>query len=192
MSFAFQLTLRQIILGLFLTAASGVLPILLAQAAKAQSVTDNLQIQATVKGSCKINSVTNINFGTYDALGTHYTTPLDSQGSVTVSCLPKVKASIQLKEGLNPAKGSTCTAPARQMKGPSATALLPYGLFQDAARTQTWGCTAATGVGYTAASAAATSFDIYGRIPAANSMLGILDTLEPGAYSDTVQIVVSF
>jgi len=190
MSFAFQLTLRQIILGLFLTAASGVLPILLAQAAKAQSVTDNLQIQATVKASCKINSVTNINFGTYDALGTHYTTPLDSQGSVTVSCLPTVQASIKLEQGLNPTGDSTCTAPARQMQGPSATAVLPYGLFKDESRTQPWECT--TGVGYTAASAAATSFNIYGRIPAANSMLGILDTLEPGPYSDTVQILVSF
>ncbi len=193
MSFPFQFTLKQIILGLFLTAASGVLPILLTPAAKAQSVTDNLDVTATVKASCKISGVTNVNFGTYDALGTHYTTALDTTGSVSVRCLPTVTASIQLEEGLKPATGSTCTAPARQMAGPSATALLPYGLFKDSARTQVWGCDSSTAVGYTATKATATTFDIYGRIPAAQDLpAGILDTLEPGPYSDTVQIVVSF
>ncbi|XFA73868.1 spore coat U domain-containing protein [Thermosynechococcaceae cyanobacterium Okahandja] len=192
MSFSFQFTLKQIILGLFLTAASGVLPVLLTQAARAQSVTDNLDVTATVKASCKISGVTDVNFGTYDALGTNYATALDTTGSVSVSCLPTVTASIQLKQGTNPATGSTCTAPARQMKGPNA-APLPYGLFKDSARSQVWGCDSSTDVDYTATKATATTFDIYGRIPAAQDLpAGVLDTLEPGAYSDTVQIVVSF
>lgn len=189
----FSLILKRLILGVFLTAAGGVLPLLMAQAAKAQTSpqTANIQIQANVNPACKITGTQNINFGTYDPLGAHEATSLDAIGQVSVRCLPGTQASIKLSEGLNPATGSSCTSPARQMANGSAR--LPYGLYKDSAATEVWGCAASSEVQYTASKAAITNFSIYGQIPAASSLpAGILDQLTAGTYSDTVEVTVSF
>lgn len=191
----FSFVLKRILLGLFLTAAGGVLPLLMAQAAKAQSSpqTANIQIQANVNPACKITGTQNINFGTYEPLGAHATTPLDAQGKVSVSCLPKTQASIKLQQGSNPAAGSSCTDPLRRMA--NGTAVLPYGLYKDsaAAPADIWGCDVSNDVEYTASNASPKDFPIYGRIPAANALpAGTLDQLEPGTYIDTVEVTVSF
>lgn len=189
----FSFVLKRILLGLFLTAAGGVLPLLMAQAAKAQTSpqTANIQIQAKVNPACKITSTQDINFGTYDPFGAHETTALDAKGEVSVKCLPDTQAKIALEEGGYPATGSTCTSPKRQMA--NSTARLPYGLYKDAARSQVWGCDATNDVEYTASNASPQDFTIYGRIPAANDLpAGILDQLKPGTYLDIVQITVSF
>lgn len=184
---------KRILLGLFLTAVGGVLPLLMAQTAKAQNLqrTANIQIQASVIKACKITGTQNINFGTYDPLGDHETTPLSATGQVSVRCLPGTQASIKLSQGDNPAPGSSCTSPARQMANGSAR--LPYGLYQDSAATAVWGCDASSEVQYTASNAAIKSYPIYGRIPAGSSLpADILDQLEAGTYSDTVEVTVSF
>ncbi|WP_460193107.1 Csu type fimbrial protein [Thermosynechococcus sp. FA-CM-4201] len=189
----FSFVLKRILLGLFLTAAGGVLPLLMAQAAKAQTSpqTTNIQIQANVNPACKITSTQDINFGTYDPFGAHATTALDAQGEVSVKCLPKTQATIKLGEGSNAPSSSSCTAPLRQMA--NADGRLPYGLYKDPARSQVWGCDPTNDVEYTATNASPKDFPIYGRIPAANDLpAGILDLLEPGSYLDTVQITVSF
>ncbi|MDR5639979.1 spore coat U domain-containing protein [Thermosynechococcus sp. PP42] len=189
----FSFLLKRILLGLFLTAVGGVLPLLMAQAAKAQTSpqTTNIQIQANVNPACKITGTQNINFGTYDPLGAHATTPLDAQGEVSVKCLPKTQATIKLDEGSNASSSSSCTAPLRQMA--NADARLPYGLYKDAARSEVWGCDLSNAVEYTAPNASPANFPIYGRILAADNLpSGTLDQLKPGAYIDTVQVTVSF
>ncbi|AXY68178.1 spore coat protein U domain-containing protein [Thermosynechococcus sichuanensis E542] len=189
----FSLILKRLILGVFLTAAGGVLPLLMAQAAKAQTSpqTANIQIQANVNAACKITSTQDINFGTYDPLGAHATTALDAQGQVIVKCLPSTQATIKLEQGANPATGSSCTSPLRQMA--NNTARLPYGLYQDSARSQVWGCDTSNDVEYTASNASPKAFTIYGRIPAGDTLpSGTLDQLQPGAYTDSVQVTVSF
>ncbi|WNC44752.1 spore coat U domain-containing protein [Thermosynechococcus sp. GLH187] len=189
----FSFLLKRILLGLFLTAAGGVLPLLMAQAAKAQTSpqTTNIQIQAKVNPACKITGTQNINFGTYHPLGAHATTPLDAQGKVSVQCLPKTQATIKLSQGNNSASGSSCASPKRQMA--SGTARLPYGLYKNSTATGIWGCDATNDVEYTASNALPKDFTIYGRIPAGNSLpAGILNQLTPGTYGDTVQVIVSF
>ncbi|MDM7325892.1 MAG: spore coat U domain-containing protein, partial [Thermosynechococcus sp. Uc] len=175
------------------TAVGGVLPLLMAQTAKAQTSpqTANIQIQANVKNACKITGTQNINFGTYDPLGAHEATPLDATGQVSIRCLRGTQASIKLSEGLHPATGSSCTSPARQMA--NGDARLPYGLYKDSAATAVWGCDASSEVQYTASNAAIKSFSIYGRIPAGSSLpADILEQLTAGTYSDTVEVTVSF
>lgn len=189
----FSLILKRLILGVFLTAAGGVLPLLMAQAAKAQTSpqTANIQIQANVNPACKITSTQNINFGTYEPFGAHETTALDAQGQVSVKCLPNTQATIKLGQGAHAATGSSCTNPLRQMA--NGTARLPYGLYQDSARSQVWGCDASNDVEYTALNASPQTFTIYGRIPAADNLPpATLDQLQPGAYTDSVQVTVSF
>lgn len=191
----FSFILKRILLSIFLTAAGGVLPLFMAQTAKAQTSpqTANIQIQATVNPACKITGTQNINFGVYDPLFAHETTPLNGKGEVSISCLPSTRAAIKLRQGSYPASGSSCTTPLRQMG--NGTARLPYGLYKNAAATAAdiWGCDASNDVEYTASNAKSVDFTIYGRIPAATDLpAGILDQLVPGTYTDTVQIVVEF
>ncbi|MFN4280512.1 spore coat U domain-containing protein [Thermosynechococcus sp.] len=189
----FSLILKRLILGVFLTAAGGVLPLLMAQATKAQTSpqTANIQIEAKVNPACKITGTQGINFGDYDPLGLHAATALDEQGQVSIKCLRNTQVSIKLDQGANAAPGSSCTSPLRQMRNSSA--VLPYGLYKDTARSQVWGCDASNDVEYTASNAAIQNFTIYGRIPAANDLpAGTLDQLEVGTYTDNVQVTVSF
>ncbi len=189
----FSLILKRILVGVFLAAAGGVLPLLVAQTAKAQtfSETANIQIQAKINPACKITGTQDIDFGVYDPLGAHAATPLDAQGQVSVKCLPNTQATIKLEQGSNPATASSCTSPLRQMA--NSTARLPYGLYSDSARSQVWGCDASNDVEYTASNASSQNFNIYGRIPAADNLpSGTLDQLIPGTYIDTVQVTVSF
>lgn len=190
----FSFVLKRVLLGLFLTAVGGVLPLLMAQTAKAQtsSQTGNINIQAQVIRACRITSTQDINFGDYDPLFNHATAPLNATGQISVKCLPNITASIRLGQGNNAATGSSCTAPKRRMaNGPSAH--LPYGLYKDSGATQVWGCDNTNEVQYTANNAASQSFTIYGQIPAASNLpAGTLDQLIPGNYSDTVQVTVLF
>lgn len=189
----FSLILKRILVGVFLAAAGGILPLLMAQTAKAQTSpqTANINIQAKINPACKITGTQDINFGIYDPLFAHATTPLSATGQVSVKCLPNTQATIKLNQGNNPATASSCTNPLRQMA--NSTARLPYGLYSDSATSQVWGCDAGNDVEYTASNAAPKNFTIYGQIPAADNLpTGTLDQLIPGTYTDTVQVIVSF
>lgn len=183
-------------ISLFLTAASGLLPLLTAQRAHAQTSpqTSNINVQATVKAACVIKGVQDINFGTYDPLGTHYTQALDAQGQVSVQCLPGTQATIRLNQGSYPAALSSCLVPLRRMAFGSAR--LPYFLYRDSSYSplDIWGCNFLNDVDYSATNASVKDIIVYGRIPSgqALALLGTLNQLTLGTYTDTVQIIVSF
>ncbi len=183
-------------ISLFLTAASGLLPLLTAQRAHAQTSpqTGNINVQATVKAACVIKGVQDINFGTYDPLGSHYTQALDAQGQVSVQCLPGTQATIRLNQGSYPAPLSSCVVPLRRMA--SGSARLPYFLYRDSSYSPflIWGCNFLNDVDYSATNASVKDFTVYGRIPSGQALefLGVLNQLTPGTYTDTVQVVVSF
>jgi spore coat protein U-like protein len=143
----------------------------------AQTATANLSISATVAGNCTIATST-VAFGSYDPVGTHAVTPLDSTGSVTVTCTKGSGTRIDLGLGAN-SSGST-----RRMQGP--TDLLTYELYQDSGRTTIWSSGAGSGLAIsTAPSITPRSFTVYGRVPAAQNV-------GAGAYTDTVLATVNF
>ncbi|MFN4280511.1 spore coat U domain-containing protein [Thermosynechococcus sp.] len=183
-------------ISLFLTAASGLLPLLTAQRAPAQTSpqTSNINIQATVKAACVIKGVQDINFGIYDPLGTHYTQALYAQGEVSVQCLPGTRATIQLSQGNYPHSFSSCLLPLRRMA--SGSAHLLYLLYRNSSYLPSafWGCHWINDVDYIASNTGVKNFTVYGRIPAGEVLesSGFLNQLTPGTYTDTVQIIVSF
>ena len=138
---------------------------------------------------CSITAV-NLNFGVYDPL---QSLPDDSAGSVTVTCnyvppgTTTVSYTVALSNGLNATSAST-----RKMA--AGTARLGYNVFNDAARTATWG----NGTGGTVLVSGSTTVGpgignstrkithaVYGRLPA-------LQDAVPGSYLDTLLLTLMY
>jgi spore coat protein U-like protein len=120
---------------------------------------------------CSVSAVA-VNFGDYD---TYAGSPLDSTGSINVSCDPEKVTTIKLDAGLH----SGGAFDPRRMSGSGN--YLNYGLYTDASHTMVWG----DGTGSTFTQAGGISVVVYGRIPA-------LQKVKPGAYSDSVTIMVQW
>jgi spore coat protein U-like protein len=156
-----------------------VLALVAAAPAFAGSDSSSFGVSAEVIESCSITSV-GLSFGDYDALSG---TPLDTAGSVEVTCSNGSSGFIGLDQGLNADTGSSEDAPLRQMA--SGTARLSYGLFSDASRSVVWGNTVLSGVAHTATDTNPVTVNIYGRVPISQGSL-------VGSYSDTVTATINF
>ena len=146
----------------------------------------NFQVTATVASSCTVTA-TNIAFGAYDPADTNATVARDASGSVNVRCTRGTSTAVAaLDQGLNPATGSTCANPLRQMAG-TGTERLRYDIYQDAGRATAWGCAAANtrAIPTFTSSLTPASLVTYGRIPAGQDAA-------IGGYADTVQVSVTF
>ena len=157
-----------------------------AASANAATATGNLNVTANVASSCIVSAPGSLAFGAYDPVDLNNTTPKNGQGTINVRCTRGTTTTIALEQGQNPATGSTCTNPIRQMND-GAGERLRYNLFSDSNRTVTWGCTTGTNTtSYQSTNSAnAASLDVWGRIPAGQDVA-------PGNYSDTVQITLTF
>jgi spore coat protein U-like protein len=146
----------------------------------------NFNVTANIAGSCVV-SAADIAFGAYDPVDVNASTPKDASGTVTVRCTKGMSTAVAaLNQGANPTGTSSCAAPDRQMNGGGALRL-GYGIYQDAARTTTWGCDAANDLALPAFTSSITPqvLTTYGRIPAGQDA-------SIGSYTDTVQVSVTF
>jgi len=142
--------------------------LLTASTAFAATATQSLTVSVTVPNLCRITSVTNVTFTTpYDTTDSNQND--SGQGDFIFRCT----------RGTNYDLYITGT---RQMT--NGTDNLNYLLYQEAGRTTLWPA-AAPGVTGTAASNAAITTGIYGRIPA-------LQDVSVGNYSGTVTITVEY
>ncbi len=144
-------------------------------AQSSQSKTANLKVSATVVANC-IVTTTDINFGNYDPVGVNATAPLDATGSVTLACTRGTLARVAMSYGAN-ASGNT----RRMANGPS---LLTYELHINAQRASPWN-SPYTFTGGAAPSSAPRTMTVYGRVLQAQDV-------PPGAYADTVLVIVTF
>jgi spore coat protein U-like protein len=149
------------------------------RAEAAATVSSALEVGASISIRCTIITVP-LSFGNYTVTDP---TPLDMSGAVSLNCAPsRFVTRIRLDQGLYPASGSSNPNPSRQMSNGAADRL-GYNIYRDAARTQVWGNTNPTGV--IANGPYPMLIPVYGRIPA-------LQSVQPGAYADTVQLTVLF
>jgi spore coat protein U-like protein len=128
-------------------------------------------------------------FGAYDPLAT---TPDDSTGTVTVTCVNTGPANTRVDFSVALSTGVSGAYSQRYMK--SGTPRLNYNLYRDAARTIVWGngssgtssiagtLTVGPGAGNGTKSA---TYTVYGRAPA-------LQDATPGAYSDSIVITLTY
>lgn len=154
-------------------------------AAQAGTTSSSFAVTATVTASCQINSASAIAFGNYDPVSANKTTPATATGTVAVTCTKTTAATVTMDQGLDAASGSSCTTPLRQMKG--GTSNLAYSIYQDAAHSLPWGCTAGTNSQAFTSTSGINPFSLttYGSIPQAQDV-------PSGSYADTVTVTVSF
>jgi spore coat protein U-like protein len=153
--------------------------------AASSPVTGNLNVSATVAASCLVVGPNTMNFGAYDPVDVHAASNLDVDGQINIRCTKGTLAHVQLAQGANPAAGSSCLNPLRQMSD-GGTERLAYGLYTSTGRTTQWGCDVTNERTFSAvASNAAFNMVVFGRVPPAQNVAA-------GSYTDTVAINVTF
>lgn len=122
--------------------------------------------------ACTIN-VLDVNFGGYDVFSL---TPLDTTGTIDVSCPVRSSVSITFSTGA----GSYAARYLQQ-----GTTRLNYNLYRNAARTRILGDGTSGTVFLSANNIRNRSFTIYGRIPARQNV-------RAGTYTDTIIVTLTF
>lgn len=141
--------------------------------AQAQTASANFNVTATAVTRCSIAAGA-LNFGNYDPTDTN---PLEATSLITVRCTRGTSATVGLNDGLNSN---------RTMVHATDLQPLPYLLFRDAGRTQTWGNAAPNLASYgPAGSNAPFDLTVYGRVPAGANVVA-------GAFTDTVVATINF
>ena len=144
-------------------------------------------VNSTVTANCFI-SATSLSFGNYDPVIVNASLDLTAISTVSVTCTKGVNtATIGIDYGLH-VTGTT----QRQMKGPGASDLLSYNLFQSTLPGSTNSCPGTVAFNNTtplaipiAPSKAARSYNVCGTVPQ-NQDVSI------GAYTDTVTVSINF
>lgn len=151
--------------------------------------TSSFTAQASVGTNCTI-STTSVVFGSYDPIGAHRNSNLNSVGAVTVTCVKGTAPTIALGTGLH-ASGTT-----RRMRDAANTDYLTYELYQPSSNaagapcsfpgTTAWRTAGANLLSATAAlSRAARTYNVCGTVPLGQNP-------RVGTYSDTVVATVNF
>jgi spore coat protein U-like protein len=156
--------------------AAAVSGLLLSGSASAVDVNANLTVTATVTNSCIVSAAT-LAFGVVSP-----TADTDVQSDISWNCTTGHPATIKL------GAGGSGDISARRMTAGGATSL-PYQLYTSGGRTTVFGdgvtgnSIAITGAGF----AAASTTTVFGRVPT-----GAVGANPAGAYTDTVQITITF
>ncbi|HUP65850.1 MAG TPA: spore coat U domain-containing protein [Thermoanaerobaculia bacterium] len=145
---------------------------------RSDSMTTTLTVTSEVIPECQTSSAA-LSFGTYQSIGQHATSPLDTSTTLNVLCTRGAVATIGMSLGNYP------TGSARQMRSPGGD-FLGYGLFSNSAMSSIW--TTTSTVSRTSTSMLMPlggGISIYGRIPAGQDVAA-------GSYQDTVQAIVNY
>jgi len=148
----------------------------MAGAAQAATETATFQVTATVPSQCTTLTTNSLAFGTYDPTAA---TPTDASATLSIRCSSGAAITVDLSAG------STAGATVAQRKLASGANTLNYNLYTAAARSTIWGganTVSGTGQGLDTA----TSFTVYGRIPAGQT------NAVPGSYSDSITVTVTY
>jgi spore coat protein U-like protein len=157
--------------------------LLLAGTALAGSVSTSLGVSGSVTDDCTIAAAPSIAFDNYHPATSNLTSPLNSTGTLSVTCTTGTVAEIDLSTGAN---GGVAVGTTRAMK--SGANLLNYELYSDSSRSVVWGVGAGTG-GVTelaAPSATAVNYIVYGQVPGGQNIPAATD------YADSVAVTVNF
>jgi spore coat protein U-like protein len=134
--------------------------------AGAATVTNNLQVSASVAGACQIQSVSNIAFGVYNPLNE---SPTDASGNLVFKCVKNTSY-------------KTYLAGVRKMTGGQNT--LDFEVYSDPARTSLFP-SAISGGSTTAPDLKPITTNLYGRIP-------VQQNVGPGSYSAGLVATVEY
>ncbi|AYG68857.1 MULTISPECIES: spore coat U domain-containing protein [unclassified Rhizobium] len=142
----------------------------------AATATANMTVRITIQAQCLIQSANDLDFGTNGVIAAN----IDQATTIGVQCTSGQSYNI----GLSAGAGSGATTAVRVMTGPSS-ATINYGIYRDAARTQTWGITIGTDTVTGTGNGAVQNVNVYGRVPPQT-------TPAAGVYTDTVAVTVTY
>lgn len=129
-------------------------------------------------GSCGLLNSPTLDFGGYSSIGG----VKDASAAFSMTCVPVLPA-LTVSYTIKLGAGGSGSYAARRMSAGGYT--LGYNLYKDSARTQIWGDGTAGTTTVTGNCATLCSNQIYGRVPASQSV--------PAAqYSDSVVVTVEF
>lgn len=156
-----------------LLAAATAVALALPSVGQAATSTTTMAISATVPAACTVTA-------TALAFGTYYTANASNgSSSITVNCTASNSVTIDLDAGAHGTlNGATTT---RSMA--AGASLLSYNLYQDTGHTQIWATGA--GVDVTTTANLTAVVPVYGMVPASQAAT-------PGAYTDTVNVTVTY
>jgi spore coat protein U-like protein len=130
---------------------------------------------------CNVTA-TGISFGAYDVFAA---APLDSTGSVTVTCTYFLPRNVRVSIGASPTSGGFNP---RKMTPPTGSDRLDYNLFTTSSRSTIWGDGTA-GTSTVLLSSVRRNqprvTTIYGRVPAGQD-------IQVGSYTDTVTVTILY
>lgn len=150
-------------------------PTLIPAAADAATATTTMPVTMTITAGCTV-SATAVAFGTQSTLSSATT----ATGTLSVTCTNTTPYNV----GLDTGSGAGATIAVRKMTGP-ASAIINYGLYQNAALTTVFGNTVGTNTVAGTGIGTAQTITVYGEVPAQASPA-------PGSYADVVNVTVTF
>ena len=151
------------------------LPFANASNASQQTAPSTFTVQMTVATTCIINSTSTLDFGSPGMLNAN----VDSSSNLAVQCTNSTPYNIALDAGQNGGRNVN----ARKMINGSNT--ISYLLYSDSARSAVWGNTFGSNTVAATGNRASQNYTVYGRVPPQT-------TPAPGAYSDTITVVVTY
>jgi spore coat protein U-like protein len=140
--------------------------------------TNNMLVKASINLACTITT-TELNFGAYDAIVSHKSDPLNSDGvTIASTCTAGSSGVIKLNDGLNNDGGNR-----RMVHATNTTKFLNYTVSGVSAGGAKWDNT--TGVAYTG-DGSAEVLPVYGQVaPNQGSAIN-------GTYSDTLTATITY
>ena len=144
--------------------------------ANAATASSSFQVNLTIQGECKVQSASNVNFGSQGVIDAN----IDTTNAIGVQCTNSTPYTVALSAGA----GSGATVAARKMTS-AANDTVSYALYRDASRTQLWGVTQNVDTAAGTGNGAVQTYTAYGRVPAQS-------TPAMGAYSDLVSVTITY
>jgi spore coat protein U-like protein len=144
--------------------------------ANAATATSSFQVNLTIQGECKVQSASNMNFGTYGVIDAN----IDTTNSIGVQCTNSTPYTVALSAGA----GTGATVATRKMTS-AANDTVAYTLYRDSGRSQVWGVTQNVDTQAGTGNGAVQTYTAYGRVSAQT-------TPAQGAYSDLVAVTITY
>ncbi|RCL24730.1 spore coat protein [Pseudomonas sp. AFG_SD02_1510_Pfu_092] len=145
------------------------------------ATTSSFTVTAQIVAGCLVvggvSSYGTLDYGSRSALFSGFAGTSLGGSTVTFQCTPGVALSMSVDGGQNSAGGT------RNLKRTGGTQLLAYQLYRDAAYSQNLGIGQSVAVSYS--DPTAIKLPVYGRVQ-------LPGTLPAGAYTDVVQVTVSW
>ena len=151
--------------------------------APAYALDASLSVTANIGMACSITT-TPLDFGTYNAGGTHASANLEGTGGVSSPCTSGSSGVIKMGQGINFAADSNDASPLRRMVATGdATSFLNYSVFSDTSRALPW--ENSTGVAYEG-TGLAQALVVYGSVEGGQTSAVV------GSYTDTLVVAINY